>query len=87
MQEIVTKKMGYSVPTPIQAYTIPAVLSGSDVIGIAQTGELHRSICCGCLTHTDIDIRLRKDSRLSDARHLTPLWQGEEALCVSTQPN
>ena len=38
MQEIVTKKMGYRVPTPIQAYTIPAVLSGADVIGIAQTG-------------------------------------------------
>jgi superfamily II DNA/RNA helicase len=39
MQEIVTKKMGYTVPTPIQAYTIPAVLSGADVIGISQTGE------------------------------------------------
>jgi len=30
--------MGYSVPTPIQAYTIPAVLAGADVIGISQTG-------------------------------------------------
>lgn len=39
MQEIVTKKMGYTVPTPIQAYTIPAVLSGADVIGISQTGQ------------------------------------------------
>ena len=29
---------GYQVPTPIQAYTIPAVLTGRDVIGIAQTG-------------------------------------------------
>jgi len=35
----VTHKMGYSVPTPIQAYTIPAVLSGADVIGISQTGQ------------------------------------------------
>jgi len=41
LQEIVTKKMGYTVPTPIQAYTIPAVLSGADVIGISQTGQ-----CC-----------------------------------------
>jgi superfamily II DNA/RNA helicase len=39
MQEIVTKKMGYNLPTPIQAYTIPAVLSGADVTGISQTGE------------------------------------------------
>jgi superfamily II DNA/RNA helicase len=39
MQEIVTKKMGYKVPTPIQAYTIPAILSGADVTGISQTGE------------------------------------------------
>jgi ATP-dependent RNA helicase RhlE len=29
---------GYTEPTPIQAAAIPAVLSGSDVIGIAQTG-------------------------------------------------
>lgn len=39
LQEIVTTKMGYSIPTPIQAYTIPAVLSGADVIGISQTGQ------------------------------------------------
>ena len=30
--------MGYSVPTPVQVQTIPAILSGQDVIGIAQTG-------------------------------------------------
>jgi ATP-dependent RNA helicase RhlE len=28
----------YATPTPIQAQTIPAVLSRRDVIGIAQTG-------------------------------------------------
>ena len=31
-------KQGYSVPTPIQQKGIPAVLSGRDVVGIAQTG-------------------------------------------------
>lgn len=30
---------GYEVPTPVQAYTIPAVLTGNDVIAVAQTGE------------------------------------------------
>jgi superfamily II DNA/RNA helicase len=29
---------GYLVPTPIQAQAIPAVLSGRDVMGVAQTG-------------------------------------------------
>lgn len=29
----------YEVPTPIQAYAIPAVLTGHDLIAIAQTGE------------------------------------------------
>jgi ATP-dependent RNA helicase RhlE len=29
---------GYTVPTPIQARTIPALLQGRDVLGIAQTG-------------------------------------------------
>jgi ATP-dependent RNA helicase DDX3X len=29
---------GYEHPTPIQAYTIPAVLQGKDVIATAQTG-------------------------------------------------
>jgi ATP-dependent RNA helicase DDX3X len=30
---------GYEVPTPIQKFTIPAILQGYDVIGVAQTGE------------------------------------------------
>src|SRR3954470_10089907 len=29
---------GYTTPTPIQARTIPALLQGRDVLGIAQTG-------------------------------------------------
>ncbi|KAK4608991.1 ATP-dependent RNA helicase DED1 [Fulvia fulva] len=33
------KRCGYKTPTPIQAYTIPAVQMGHDVVGIAQTGS------------------------------------------------
>ena len=29
---------GYTVPTPVQAETIPALLAGRDVLGVAQTG-------------------------------------------------
>jgi ATP-dependent RNA helicase DDX3X len=31
---------GYENPTPVQAYTIPAVLQSRDVIAVAQTGDL-----------------------------------------------
>jgi len=29
---------GYATPTPIQAQAIPGVMSGKDLLGIAQTG-------------------------------------------------
>lgn len=32
------KLAGYDNPTPIQKYTIPAMVQGRDVIGVAQTG-------------------------------------------------
>ena len=31
-------KEGYTVPTPIQAQTIPHLLAGKDVLGCAPTG-------------------------------------------------
>ena len=30
--------LGYTTPTPVQQQAIPRVLSGQDVIGVAQTG-------------------------------------------------
>lgn len=32
----------YIYPTPIQSYCIPAVLTGHDVVGIAQTGTYYQ---------------------------------------------
>jgi len=37
--EIIQQRLGWEAPTPIQAQAIPAVMSGRDVIGIAQTGS------------------------------------------------
>ena len=34
----VVAEMGYEVPSPIQAQTIPLLLDGKDVLGLAQTG-------------------------------------------------
>ncbi|EOD46035.1 putative dead deah box RNA helicase protein [Neofusicoccum parvum] len=39
MLDNVTRLCQYEMTTPIQAYTIPAVLQGHDVVGIAQTGS------------------------------------------------
>ena len=32
------KLAGYTVPTPIQAYCLPAILKGHDIVACAQTG-------------------------------------------------
>ena len=34
------KKCGYEVPTPVQAYCLPAVFTNNDIIAVAQTGTL-----------------------------------------------
>nr|OQO29638.1 hypothetical protein B0A51_02246 [Rachicladosporium sp. CCFEE 5018] len=39
MLDNVVNKCQYPEPTPIQQYTIPAVLQGNDVIAVAQTGS------------------------------------------------
>lgn len=33
-----TRLAGYLAPTPVQAYTLPVVLEGKDLIACAQTG-------------------------------------------------
>jgi len=35
----ILKKLAYEKPTPIQVQTIPAIMSGKDIIGIAKTGS------------------------------------------------
>jgi ATP-dependent RNA helicase DDX54/DBP10 len=33
------KRKGYQLPTPIQRKAMPAILAGSDVVGMARTGS------------------------------------------------
>jgi superfamily II DNA/RNA helicase len=33
------KRKGYQLPTPIQRKAMPAILGGSDVVGMARTGS------------------------------------------------
>jgi ATP-dependent RNA helicase DDX3X len=35
------KLAGYTDPTPVQAYCLPAILKGYDVVACAQTGMFH----------------------------------------------
>ncbi len=32
------RALGYTIPTPIQLQTIPPIMQGRDIIGLAQTG-------------------------------------------------
>jgi ATP-dependent RNA helicase RhlE len=39
--------LGYVYPTPIQSEAFSVIMSGKDVIGVAQTGTgRHLPICC-----------------------------------------
>ncbi|SCU96913.1 LAMI_0F08196g1_1 [Lachancea mirantina] len=39
IMDLITKKLNFSSPTPIQAQAVPAIMSGQDVIGISKTGS------------------------------------------------
>lgn len=56
------RKHGYAKPTPIQAQTIPAGLSGRDVVGIAETGSGKTvSYLLPMLVHCAAQPELQKD--------------------------
>lgn len=60
------KLCGYERPTPVQAYTIPAVLNGRDIISIAQTGKLFHLVVGASLT----SLRLGQDCSVPDSHYL-----------------
>jgi ATP-dependent RNA helicase RhlE len=55
-------KEGYSVATPIQAQSIPVVLEGHDVIGIAQTGTGKTAAFALPIIHQLVTSKTRRDA-------------------------
>ncbi len=65
-------KLGYNTPTPIQKETIPLVLEGHDVLGIAQTGTGKTAAFCLPLVHLLNKKRLKLVPKSPRALILTP---------------
>ena len=61
------KEMGFEEATPIQAQSIPAVMSGRDVIGQAQTGT-GKTASFGIPLLHKVDPKLKKTQALIYAR-------------------
>lgn len=58
------KLCGYLVPTPVQAYCIPAVLTGHDLIAVAQTGMI--DIFIFMVNDITDSVRIWKNCRVFD---------------------
>ena len=54
-------EVGYEIPTPIQAQTIPLLLEGNDIIGQAQTGTgKTAAFALPLLSRLDIKQKIRR---------------------------
>jgi superfamily II DNA/RNA helicase len=62
----------YETPTPIQAQTVPLVLSGRDVIGIAQTGTGKTAAFALPILHHIVRKRLRPERKACRVLVLSP---------------
>src|SRR5215211_6624629 len=63
--------VGYETPSPIQAATIPAMLAGSDVVGLAQTGTgKTAAFAIPILSKIDTDSRTTQALVLAPTREL-----------------
>src|ERR1044072_6336793 len=63
--------VGYESPSPIQAATIPAILAGSDGVGLAQTGTgKTAAFAIPILSKIDTDSRTTQALVLAPTREL-----------------
>ncbi len=66
------QESGYTQPTPIQAQTIPTLVSGRDVLGIAQTGTGKTAAFALPLLHQLSRVNRKAESRRPRALILAP---------------
>jgi len=66
------KAVGYETPTPIQAQTIPLVLDGHDVLGIAQTGTGKTAAFCLPILNHLYTHQARREPKCPRVLILTP---------------
>ncbi len=63
--------VGYETPSPIQAATIPAMMAGSDVVGLAQTGTgKTAAFAIPILSKIDTSSRITQELVLAPTREL-----------------
>ena len=65
------KKVGFETPSPIQAQTIPVLMEGHDVVGLAQTGTgKTAAFALPILSRIDLDVRKPQALVLAPTREL-----------------
>lgn len=65
------KKVGFETPSPIQAQTIPVLMEGHDVVGLAQTGTgKTAAFALPILSRIDLDVRQPQALVLAPTREL-----------------
>ena len=75
------RKAGYQIPTPIQAQAIPAILQGSDVEGIAQTGTGKTAAFVLPILHRLLDTPHTASDRTCRALILAPTRELAGQIC------
>lgn len=78
---------GYQIPTPIQAYSIPAIITGHDLIAVAQTGLSRMSYAFSSSSLTvSLIYRVWEDGRLFHSSALSAHGKGQEARSRASEP-